>query len=62
MNLMGYFFLISWMPTLLSNAHVPLGRAALVTALLQLGGVIGGLNGRFAQSRFFGTASPRQAQ
>ena len=26
-NLMAYFFLVLWMPTLLTSAHVPLGQA-----------------------------------
>ncbi len=41
LNLMAYFFLVSWMPTLLSSANIPIGMAALATAVLQLGGVIG---------------------
>jgi len=41
---MAYFFLISWMPTLLSSANVPLTKAALATAVFQLGGVIGALS------------------
>jgi len=41
LNLMVYFFLISWMPTLLSNANIPIAQAALATAVFQLGGVIG---------------------
>ena len=44
LNLMAYFFLISWMPTLLSSANVPLTKAALATAVFQLGGVIGALS------------------
>jgi AAHS family 4-hydroxybenzoate transporter-like MFS transporter len=39
--LMGYFFLISWMPTLLTRAHIPMSEAALITGVLQIGGVIG---------------------
>jgi MFS transporter, AAHS family, 4-hydroxybenzoate transporter len=41
LNLMAYFFLVSWMPTLLSSAKIPIGQAALATALLQVGGLIG---------------------
>lgn len=41
LNLMVYFFLISWMPTLLSSANIPIAQAALATAVFQLGGVIG---------------------
>jgi MFS transporter, AAHS family, 4-hydroxybenzoate transporter len=40
-NLMAYFFLVLWMPTLLTSAHVPLGQAALATTLLQVGGCLG---------------------
>jgi AAHS family 4-hydroxybenzoate transporter-like MFS transporter len=40
-NLMAYFFLVSWMPTLLSSAHVPLSEAALATTMLQVGGCLG---------------------
>jgi AAHS family 4-hydroxybenzoate transporter-like MFS transporter len=38
---MAYFFLVSWMPTLLTGANIPLGHAALATTLLQVGGLIG---------------------
>lgn len=41
LNLMAYFFLVSWMPTLLSSANIPVAKAAIATAVLQLGGVIG---------------------
>ncbi|MBV8754178.1 MAG: MFS transporter [Hyphomicrobiales bacterium] len=43
LNLMGYFFLISWTPTLLSVAHAPPSVAALAGALLQVGGTVGAL-------------------
>jgi MFS transporter, AAHS family, 4-hydroxybenzoate transporter len=42
-NLMGYFFLISWTPTLMGAAHVPPQTAALAGAALQVGGTIGAL-------------------
>jgi MFS transporter, AAHS family, 4-hydroxybenzoate transporter len=42
-NLMGYFFLISWTPTLLGAAHVPPQTAALAGAGLQVGGTVGSL-------------------
>ena len=42
-NLMGYFFLISWTPTLMGAAHVPPQTAALAGAALQVGGTIGSL-------------------
>jgi AAHS family 4-hydroxybenzoate transporter-like MFS transporter len=44
LNLMGYFFLNSWTPTLLvTAAHLPPAVGALTGAVLQLGGTVGGL-------------------
>jgi len=43
LNLMGYFFLISWTPTLMGAAHVSPGTAALAGAALQVGGTVGAL-------------------
>ena len=43
LNLMAYFFLVSWMPTLLSSANIPVGQAALATTMLQVGGFLGSL-------------------
>ena len=40
---MGYFFLISWTPTLLGAAHAPPPTAALTGAALQVGGTVGAL-------------------
>jgi AAHS family 4-hydroxybenzoate transporter-like MFS transporter len=42
-NLMGYFFLISWTPTLLTAAKLPPATAALAGAALQVGGTVGAL-------------------
>ena len=42
-NLMGYFFLISWTPTLMGAAKVPPQIAALAGAALQVGGTVGSL-------------------
>jgi AAHS family 4-hydroxybenzoate transporter-like MFS transporter len=42
-NLMGFYFLMSWMPTLLTGANVPVTHAALATSLFQIGGTLGGL-------------------
>jgi MFS transporter, AAHS family, 4-hydroxybenzoate transporter len=42
-NLMGYYFLISWLPTLLTGARLPPSEAAITTALVQIGGTVGGL-------------------
>src|ERR1700728_4727502 len=43
LNLMGFFFLISWTPTLLMTAKLPPATAALAGALLQGGGTVGAL-------------------
>jgi MFS transporter, AAHS family, 4-hydroxybenzoate transporter len=43
LNLMGYFFLLSWMPTVLIAAQLPETTAALAGTLLQVGGTIGSL-------------------
>jgi AAHS family 4-hydroxybenzoate transporter-like MFS transporter len=43
LNLMGYFFLISWTPTLLTAAKLPPTTAALAGASLQIGGTVGAL-------------------
>jgi AAHS family 4-hydroxybenzoate transporter-like MFS transporter len=42
-NLMGYFFLISWTPTLMTAAHLPPATAAAAGAALQVGGTVGAL-------------------
>lgn len=43
LNLMGYFFLSSWTPTLMAAAKVPQATAALAGAALQVGGTVGAL-------------------
>jgi len=43
LNLMGFYFLISWTPTLLTTAKLPPSTGALAGALLQLGGAAGAL-------------------
>ncbi len=43
LNLMGFYFLISWTPTLMVAAKVPQAIAALAGALLQVGGTVGAL-------------------
>lgn len=43
LNLMGYFFIASWTPTLLTAAKVPPQIAALAGALFQVGGTVGAL-------------------
>ena len=40
---MGYFFLLSWTPTLLTAAKLPPATAALAGAVLQVGGTVGAL-------------------
>jgi MFS transporter, AAHS family, 4-hydroxybenzoate transporter len=43
LNLMGYFFLISWTPTLMTAAKLSSATAALAGAMLQVGGTVGSL-------------------
>jgi MFS transporter, AAHS family, 4-hydroxybenzoate transporter len=43
LNLMGFYFLGTWTPTLMSAAHVPPATAALAGAGLQIGGTVGAL-------------------
>jgi AAHS family 4-hydroxybenzoate transporter-like MFS transporter len=43
LNLMGYFFLLSWTPTLLTAANLPPTTVALAGATLQVGGTVGAL-------------------
>jgi len=43
LNLMGYFFLSGWTPTLLTAAKLPPATAAIGAAMLQVGGTIGAL-------------------
>jgi MFS transporter, AAHS family, 4-hydroxybenzoate transporter len=43
LNLMGYFFLSGWTPTLLTAAKLPPATAALAAAILQVGGTVGAL-------------------
>jgi len=44
LNLMGFFFLLSWTPTLLTQARLPPATAALAGAVLQVGGTVGSLS------------------
>src|SRR4029079_13453051 len=44
LNLMGYFFLSGWTPTLLTAAKLPPATAALAGALPQVGGTVGALS------------------
>lgn len=43
MNLLNLYFLTSWLPTIISDAGVPVGTAILLTTLFQVGGVAGAL-------------------
>jgi MFS transporter, AAHS family, 4-hydroxybenzoate transporter len=43
LNLMGYFFLLSWTPTLLTAAQLPPTTVALAGTMLQVGGTVGAL-------------------
>src|SRR5262249_5730591 len=55
LNLMGYFFLISWPPTLMTAAKLPPETAALSGAAMQVGGTVGSLALRWwIQRRRFG--------
>jgi AAHS family 4-hydroxybenzoate transporter-like MFS transporter len=58
LNLMGYYFLLSWTPTLLTAAGLPMTDAVLATAALQVGGTAGGLvlSGWLQRWRFLGLA------
>lgn len=43
LNLMGYFFLLSWTPTLVSALKLPPTTGALAGAMIQVGGTVGSL-------------------
>ena len=43
LNLMGYFFLLSWTPTLVSALKLPPATGALAGAMIQVGGTVGSL-------------------
>jgi MFS transporter, AAHS family, 4-hydroxybenzoate transporter len=54
LNLMGFYFLLSWTPTLLTTARLPPADAALAGAVLQVGGTVGGLTlSRWMQRHHF---------
>jgi len=44
LNLMGYYFLAGWTPTLLTAAKLPPATAAIAAALFQVGGTVGALS------------------
>jgi AAHS family 4-hydroxybenzoate transporter-like MFS transporter len=41
--LMSFYFVNSWLPTVLAMAHVPLAHAAIANMLFQFGGTLGGV-------------------
>ena len=43
MNLLNLFFLNSWLPTIISDAGIPVGTAIRLTSLFQIGGIAGAL-------------------
>ena len=43
MNLLMLYFLVNWLPSVLRQTGVPVERAIVSTALLNLGGVVGGV-------------------
>jgi AAHS family 4-hydroxybenzoate transporter-like MFS transporter len=43
LNLMGFYFLLSWTPTLLTAAHLPPATAALAATAIQIGGFVGSM-------------------
>ncbi len=54
-GLMGYYFLMNWMPILLEQVHVAPKTAALATSIFQVGGTLGGLTlSRFIDRRGVG--------
>ena len=58
LNLMGYFFLLSWTPTLMAVLKLPPSIGALAGAMIQLGGTVGSLLlvRWFERRRFFAIA------
>lgn len=43
-NLMSFYFMNSWLPTILAGASLPPSHAALSTTIFQIGGTLGGLS------------------
>lgn len=43
MSLMDLYFLSNWLPTVIHDAGIPVSSAALITAMLQVGGTVGTL-------------------
>ncbi len=57
MSLMDLYFLSNWLPTVISDAGIPIDSAALITAMLQIGGTVGTL----VLGRVFDKVSPFRA-
>ena len=59
LNLMGYFFLLSWTPTLMQMLKLPPSVGALAGAMIQIGGTVGSLllARWFERQRFFAIAT-----
>jgi MFS transporter, AAHS family, 4-hydroxybenzoate transporter len=43
-NLMSFYFMNTWLPIVLTAAHVPPAHAVLSTSIFQIGGTLGGLS------------------
>jgi AAHS family 4-hydroxybenzoate transporter-like MFS transporter len=53
MNLLNLYLLNSWLPTILSDAGIPVGTAIRLTSLFQIGGIVGAIVlGRLLDRRF----------
>jgi AAHS family 4-hydroxybenzoate transporter-like MFS transporter len=58
LNLMGYFYLLSWTPTLMAVLKLPPAIGAMAGAMIQVGGTVGSLALArwFERQRFFAIA------
>jgi MFS transporter, AAHS family, 4-hydroxybenzoate transporter len=54
MSLLDLYFVTNWLPTIISDAGIPVSRAALITAMYQVGGIAGTL----LLGRLFDRVSP----
>src|SRR5208282_6237237 len=41
MNLLDIYFLAAWLPTVINAVGLPVGQAVIVSAVLQIGGIVG---------------------
>src|SRR5579863_2404408 len=41
MNLLDIYFLAAWLPTVINSVGIPVGQAVIVSAVLQVGGILG---------------------